>query len=368
MQQVPFFDYKRLYRRNRKIYLEVIDNVLSRGAFILQSDVAQFESRLAQYVGAKHAIAVADGTMALYLSLRSAGIGAGDEVIVSTHTFIATCSAIVAVGAVPVPVDCTSDLMMSPDSATQAVTSATQAIMPTQLNGRTMRMEPIQAFAQDHGLSILEDSCQGLGSRYKDRMAGTFGHAGTYSFYPAKVLGTFGDAGALVTDSDDTAEAVRQMRDHGRDLDGFIRCWGVNGRMDNLHAAVLLEKMKGLDAAIEKRRLLAAVYQERLGHIAGLELPPGPISDSAHYDTFQNYEVQASRRNDLQDYLKGRGVGTIRQWGGRMVHHFPELRLKANAPYADRLATRMLLLPLNDMLDVADVEYVSDAIRTFYED
>ena len=129
MQQVPFFDYKRLYRRNRKIYLEVIDNVLSRAAFILQSDVAQFESRLAQYVGAKHAIAVADGTMALYLSLRSAGIGAGDEVIVSTHTFIATCSAIVAVGAVPVPVDCTSDLMMSPDSATQAVTSATQAIM-----------------------------------------------------------------------------------------------------------------------------------------------------------------------------------------------------------------------------------------------
>lgn len=366
MRNVPFFDYPNLFLRDRDVYINALDKTLSRGAFILQREVDEFESVLAEFVGVRHAIGVADGTMAIYLSLRSANIGAGDEVIVCAHTFIATCSAIVALGAKPVPVDCTPELMMDPDAAAKAVTSATKAIMPTQLNGRTLAMEPLEDLAREHGLTIVEDSCQGLGSRYNGRMAGTFGHAGSYSFYPAKVLGAFGDAGAVVTDSDDTARAVREMRDHGRDHEGIVRRWGINGRIDNVHAAILVHKLKTLGESIEHRRRLASLYQDRLGGIDAIQLPPPPDKDGEHFDTFQNYEIQAERRDDLQRHLKANGVGTIRQWGGRMVHHFPELQLSAKAPYADRLAQRMLLLPMNDMLDTDDVHCVADQICAFY--
>lgn len=366
MRKVPFFNYPELYLRDKNHYIKLIDGVLSRGAFILQKEVEDFEHQLAEYVGVKHAVGLADGTMAIYLALRAAGIGHGDEVIVSTHTFIATCSAIVAVGGKPVPVDCTEELMMDVNAAARAITSATKAIMPTQLNGRTMAMESLLGLAADNNLIVVEDSCQGLGSKYKNKMAGTFGLAGTYSFYPAKVLGAFGDAGALVTNDDGVAMAVRQMRDHGRDEHGIVRRWGINGRIDNLHAAILLHKLKYLDLAIAKRRELAETYHDKLVDLESLILPQKPNSDPAHFDTFQNYEIQAKRRDELQEYLKEHGIGTLRQWGGVMTHQFPDLGLESDAPYADNLSKQMLLLPMNDLLSADDVLYVCEKIRSFY--
>ena len=238
-RNVPFFNYPALFAERGDEYVDTLREVMARGAYIMQKDLIQFEEELADFLGAKHVIGVADGTVALTLSLKASGIGAGDEVIVSSHTFVATAAAVHHVGAIPVICDCLPDSMMDPASAASMVSEKTRAIMPTQLNGRTSDMNAIGAIAKKHGLKIVEDSCQALGASFGGTKAGLFGLAGSYSFFPAKTLGCFGDGGAIVTNSDDAAAAIRQMRDHGRGADGKVRAFGHNGRLDNIQAAIL---------------------------------------------------------------------------------------------------------------------------------
>ena len=202
--------------RQEKEFLRVIKDVLSRGAYILQRDGAEFEKNIREYLGVKHALGVANCTDALILALRAAGIKPGDEVILPSHTFVATAAAIHFAGGTPVPVECLDDHLIDPDSIKKAVTKKTKAIMPVQLNGRTCKMDSVKAVADEYGLAIVEDSAQGLGSRYKGKFAGTFGLVGTFSFYPAKILGCFGDGGMIVTNDDRVAEEVEMARVHGR--------------------------------------------------------------------------------------------------------------------------------------------------------
>lgn len=367
MRKIPFFNYPELYAEHRDEYLSKIDDVLSRGAYIMQRDLTDFETNLAAYLGCKHAIGVADGTAALIFSLRAAGIGPGDEVIVSSHTFVATASAVHQVGATPVVCDCLPDSMMDPDSAARMITDRTAALMPTQLNGRTCDMDALTALAEAHGLKIVEDSCQAMGAKYRDRPAGLWGVAGSYSFYPAKTLGSFGDGGAVVTDDDDVAAHIRQMRDHGRNAEGKVTVWGHNGRLDNLQAAILDLKLARYDAAIERRRAIARIYDARLSGIAGLLLPPGPDDDNARFDIFQNYEVQSENREALRADLGEAGIGTIVQWGGHMLHQFDDLGLRADADYAEAMSQRYMMLPLHHLLSDDDVHYICDCIETFHK-
>ena len=265
-RKIPFFDYPALYAQRKQEYLEVVGDVLDRGAYIMQRDLLDFETELASYLGAKHVIGVADGTMALLTSLKAAGIGNGDEVILPSHTFVASAAAIYHVGARPVLVECASDHLIDAESAVNAVTEKTRAIMPVQLNGRVTNMDPILELAERHNLQIIEDSCQALGAKFNDRYAGTFGTAGTFSFFPAKTLGCFGDGGAVITNNDDVADKIRIIRDHGRDPeDGKVKLFGYNSRLDNLQAAVLLAKLRYYDSDIARRRIIASIYEERLG-------------------------------------------------------------------------------------------------------
>lgn len=363
---IPFFNYPKLFAEHREEYLATFENVLARGAYIMQRDLTEFEAALGAYLGVRHAIGVADGTVALKIALTLAGIGRGDEVIVPSHTFIATASAVHQVGGVPVLCDCLPDSMIDIESARRVVTPKTRAIMPVQLNGRTCDMDAVEAFAAEHDLKIVEDSCQALGAKYRDRFAGTFGVAGSFSFYPAKTLGCFGDGGALILDDDDLAEQARELRDHGRGSDGKVHRFGINGRLDNIQAAILSVKLKRYDENIDRRRAVAAIYDARLSGIGGLLLPPGPGADNLRYDVFQNYEIQSDRRDDLRAALAADGIGTILQWGGHMIHQFEDLALRADAPYAEGMSRRYMMLPMHHLLSDDEAHRVCDRVNAFY--
>jgi dTDP-4-amino-4,6-dideoxygalactose transaminase len=366
MKKIPFFDYPALYRLYETEIVDAFKNASERGAFIMQKDLEDFEATLAGYTGAKHAIGVADGTMALLIGLRSAGIGPGDEVLVPSHTFVASAAAVHHAGATPVLVDCSEDHLMDAASAAKAITSRTRAIMPVQLNGRVANMDAICALAAKSGLEIIEDSCQALGAKFRGKQAGRFGAAGAFSFYPSKTLGCFGDGGAIVTDSDSIADNARMLRDHGRGKSGKVEVWGYNSRLDNIQAAILNVKFRYYDEEISRRRAIARQYHDRLKDIKELRLPPPPDSEPDHYDIFQNYEIEAEDRDGLKAYLQDRGIGTIIQWGGYTIHQFEKLGLGSDVPYTERMTQRYLLLPMNVSVDDDAVAHIADVINKFY--
>lgn len=347
--------------------MPIIHDVLRRGAYVMQKDLTEFEENLAGYLGVKNVIGVADGTIALIMGLRAAGIGSGDEVIVPSHTFVASAASIHHVGAKPVLADCGHDHLIDPLSVGKLINSRTRAIMPVQLNGRTANMDDLCALADQHGLKIVEDSAQALGSKFKGRFAGTFGVAGTCSFYPSKTLGCFGDGGAVFTDDDDVADYVRLLRDHGRAPTGDVVDWGYNSRLDNLQAAILNFKLKTYDQAVARRREIAAMFDARLRDLEDLVLPPAPDSDPDHFDIFQNYEVECGHRDSLRKFLDENGVKTIIQWGGKTIHQFKDLGLNDDLPATEEMTKRFFLLPMNTTLSNEDVEYICDTIREFFK-
>jgi dTDP-4-amino-4,6-dideoxygalactose transaminase len=366
-RSIPFFNYRGAFTAQEDAYVDILRDVIRRGAFIQQRDLADFESHLASYLGVKHAIGVANATDGLVMALRAAGIGAGHEVLFPSHTMVATAAAAAHVGARPVPVEVGADHLMDPSDLERAITPRTRAIMPVQLNGRTCDMDAIGAVARMHDLTIVEDAAQALGSKFKGRFAGTFGVAAAISFYPAKILGCFGDGGAVITNDDDVAGRVRRLRDHGRDeKTGDVMEWGFNSRLDNFQAAVLDFQFRDYAKIIERRRQLAALYDELLGDVPQLVLPPAPDADARHFDVFQNYEIESERRDDLREHLKAAGVGTLIQWGGKPVHQFGDLGLQASLPRTDRMFQRCLMLPLNLMVTDDEVRYIGGAIREFH--
>jgi dTDP-4-amino-4,6-dideoxygalactose transaminase len=365
-RQIPFFNYPALFAPDEKELMALMHDVLSRGAYILQRDLKEFEAALARYLNVKHAFGMADGTNAIVLALRAAGVGPGDEVIVPSHTFIASVYPIKAVGATPILVECGADHLMDAKAAEAAVTKRTKALLPVHLNGRTCDMDSIQEVATKHGLAIVEDAAQGLGSKFKNRYAGTFGLAGTFSFYPAKSLGCFGDGGALVTNDDKVAEQVELWRDHGRNKEGIVADWGTNCRLDNLQAAVLTYKLGKFDGAVARRRELASLYDRRLRKIPGLMLPPAPDADPNHFDVFQNYEMRSTRRDELRAYLEQHGVRTLLQWGGHAVHQFKNLGFDVSLPTTTLMTSQFIMLPMNTSLSDEDVNYICDVIEQFH--
>jgi dTDP-4-amino-4,6-dideoxygalactose transaminase len=365
-RQIPFFNYPALFARDERELMPILHDVLRRGAYIMQKDLLQFEENLARYLGVKHAIGVADGTVALMMGLRAAGVGKGDEVIVPSHTFVASAASIHHVGGTPVLADCGRDHLIDAADVERKVTPRTKAIMPVQLNGRTANMDGIEGLARRHGLKIVEDSAQALGSKFRGRFAGTFGVAGTCSFYPSKTLGCFGDGGAVFTDDDDAAEYMRLLRDHGRASTGDVVTWGYNSRLDNLQAAILDFKLARYDGEVARRREIASMYQARLGEIPGLRLPPAPGSEPDHFDIFQNYEVECDQRDLLRAHLDAAGVKTIIQWGGKTIHQFRDLGLNDDVPYTEDMTSRFFLLPMNTSLSDDDVEYICTQVVRFF--
>lgn len=364
--KVPFFDYPSHYKLDRDWILDTIDQVAGRGAFIMQKELADFEKAISIFTSSAYSIGVGNATDGLELAWLSVGLKPGDEVIISSHTMVATASAIVTAGGIPVPVEIGNDNLISPEAIESAISSKTVGISPTHLNGRTCDMDKIMDIAKRNQLFVIEDAAQALGSKFNGKHAGTFGNASSISLFPAKVLGALGDGGVVLTNSHVHFEKIYQLHDHGRGTDGEIRSWGRNSRLDNLQAAILLKKLENYSSVISRRREIARIYHENLHDIEQLKLPPCPDSDSKHFDVYQNYELEAERRDDLREHLKLAGVGTLIQWGGKAVHQWKSLGFNCQLPRTETFFQKCLMIPMNVFVTNNDVEYVCDQIRNFY--
>jgi dTDP-4-amino-4,6-dideoxygalactose transaminase len=364
---IPFFPYSQLYEKDKDNYINIFDDVCSRGAYILQKDLDQFESRAKTFLGVKHAFGVANGTDALIIGLKALGIGKGDEVIVPSHTYIASAASIYLVGAKVVLCECGPDGMMDPNDIEHRITSNTKAIMPVHINGRVCNMDMISKIAKKNRLLIVEDAAQAFGAKYKNQCAGTFGEFGTISFYPAKVLGCFGDGGLIMTNNDEHAKKIFLLRDHGRDASGEVVDWGLNSRLDNLQAAILLHKLKTYKSDIKRRRRIAKMYSKGLSDISAIQLPPSPEFDDINFDIYQNFELRAKSRDELRNFLDEKGIGTIIQWAGTPVHKFKKLGFRdIKLPFTETYFKECLMLPMNMGINDDEIDYVISSIRDFY--
>ena len=364
--KISFFDYSRLFLDKKDEYLNIFSEIASRGAFIMQSDLVEFEKNLSTYSSSKHAIGVANATDGLEISWMSIGLRPGDEVICSAHTMLATASSIKMAGGIPIPVDIGEDNLIDPDAIEDAINPRTVGIMPTQLNGRTCNMERIMNIADKYKLYVVEDAAQALGSKFKGKHAGTFGHASAISFFPAKVLGCFGDGGAILCQDESIYDRAYQLHDHGRDINGNVKSWGRNSRLDNLQAAILNHNLKSYNLVIQRRREIANKYFSALSVLEELKLPERPSKDSDHYDVFQNYEIEAQRRDELQKFLKNNGIGTLIQWGGKAIHQWDHLGFNIHLPKSEEFFKKCIMLPMNMFITNNEIEYISNKIKEFY--
>ena len=304
---VPYLDLDSHHAPRRAEFLEAIGRVIDSGAFAGGREVDQFEENFASYCQSRFAIGVGSGTEALALALAAFGIGAGDEVITVPMTFIATAEAISSVGAKPVFVDIDEKTFtLDPKGLENALTPATKAIIPVHLFGQCADMDPINAFAREHRLTVIEDAAQAHGARYNGALAGSLGDAGCFSFYPGKNLGAFGEAGAVTTDREDISERIRMLRDHGQAKKYYHDEIGCNGRMDGIQAAVLAIKLRKLDEGNRLRRNCAALYDESLSGIESLTLP---VSGRPDEHARHIYPIRVGDRNKIISAFKKAGVG-----------------------------------------------------------
>jgi dTDP-3-amino-3,4,6-trideoxy-alpha-D-glucose transaminase len=341
--------------------------VLRRGWFILGEEVEAFEAEWAGYCGVAHAVGVGNGTDAIQLALRAAGIVPGDEVVVPALTATFTALAVSMAGATPVFVDIDPErYSLDPAAFEAAITPRTAAVIPVHLYGCPADMEPILEIARRHDLFVLEDAAQAHGAHYRGTRAGGLGDAAAFSFYPSKNLGAYGDAGAITTDDAVWAEKARMLRHGGQRRTYQHELLGTNSRLDEIQAAILRTKLPHLDAWNEQRRGLAARYDAGLGDLDDLRLPTVP-EDADH--VYHLYVVRTHLRDALHDYLSGAGVTT--------GVHYPQgvHRQKAYAhlgyeggscPNAEAAAAEILSLPVFPQLSSHEVEQVTSLIRFFF--
>ncbi|MGQ9645017.1 MAG: DegT/DnrJ/EryC1/StrS family aminotransferase [Thermodesulfobacteriota bacterium] len=364
--KVRFVNYPRQYQQHKKEFDDVFQEIMSGGDFILRRHVEEFEKRIADYVGTKHAIGVNTGTDALYLSARALGFGPGDEVITVAHTFVATVGAIVQSGATPVLVDVTDDFNINVDQIEATISPKTKGIIPVHLNGHACRMDKIMEIVEKHGLKMIEDAAQALGAEFRGKRCASFGDTGIFSFYPAKVLGTAGDGGLVCTNDDGLARKIRAFRDNGRvESVDVVECFGWCSRLDNLHAALLNMKFNYFEQWIERRREIARMYDEGLSGIPGLLLPPR--SDGDYFDVYQNYVIRCRKRDDLFTHLHKSGVEVLISWRVPM-HKQKALGLDHfKLPMTERISAEVISLPMYPELTDQEVEFVIEAVKGFFQ-
>lgn len=338
------------------------------GTYIGGPAVTRFERAWAAYCGADHAVAVANGTDALELTLTALGIGPGDEVVVPANTFIATAAAVVRSGAAPRFSDVSDDtLLMTPDTLVAAVTPRTRAVIVVHLFGQMPDMAGLLAAAGQAGLTVIEDAAQAHGAEWEGRRAGSFGEAACFSFYPGKNLGAFGDAGAIVTSRPDLADRVRALANHGRSHGAshyehdYV---GANSRLDALQAIALLGKLEHLDSWTERRIELARRYTDLL---TGTDAKLTGVAALARH-VYHLYTVRVPCRDDVRTELADRGIETGVHYPVP-CHLQPPLRRFAErpAPVAEQAATELLSLPLFPHMTDSQVDLVCEALGDAFQ-
>ncbi len=362
---IPLVNLKQQYSSVKSEVHEAMSRVLDSAQFIQGSEVEGLEQEFAAYCGARHAIGVASGTDALYLSLLAVGVGTGHEVITVPNTFIATAAAISHTGAAVRFVDIDpATYNIDPSLIEKAVTPRTRAILPVHLYGQPADMDAVIEIADRHGLVVIEDACQAHGAYYRGRRTGVLGHAACFSFYPGKNLGAFGDGGMVVTDEDGIAWKLRLLRDHGREDKYHHVIEGYNSRLDALQAAILRVKLKRLDQWNSMRRYHASRYSKLLEGL-GLGLP---VTNGDVEHVFHLYVVRAHARQELQEALAAAGIETG-------IHYPVPLHLQpaykhlgynqGDFPVSEAAAPEIVSLPMYPELSESDLERVARVVGEF---
>lgn len=363
--KVRFVDPGRLYQTIKAELDAAYFEVMARGDLIDREQLKTFEENLAAFVGTKYAVGLNSGYDALHMSLRAAGIGSGDEVIVPAHTFVASASAIVNVGAKPVLVDVGRDFNIDCDQIEEAITSRTRALMPVHLNGYMADMIRVMAVAEKYHLVVIEDACQSLGAQMLGKKAGAWGLTGCWSFYPFKILGGYGDGGAITTNDPEVALFARRMRYNGEDRQtGEYHGHGFTCLLDNLQAAFLDVKLRHLPRWIARRRQIAERYRAGLLDLPDLLLPH--YNDPRRDHVYQNYVVRAKQGNDFSEYLKANGVEVLTQFRKPYYRH-EALQLEDRGfPETEALSREVCSLPMNVEITDPEIDYVIAVVRRFY--
>jgi dTDP-4-amino-4,6-dideoxygalactose transaminase len=363
---IEFLDLKRANGPHETAIREAMERVIASGRYILGEETAGFEREFAEYCGVAHCIGVGNGLDALQLILRAYGIAAGDEVIVPSTTFIATWLAVSQIGARVVPVEpdprtCNID----PARIEAAITPRTRAIIPVHLYGQPADMDPVNEIARRHGIRVIEDAAQAHGARYRGRRTGGLADAAAFSFYPGKNLGALGDAGAITTNDDRLATAVRKLRNYGSSVKYRHEAAGVNSRLDELQSAILRAKLRHLDAENARRAELASAYMSALAP-AGSQLQlPHIIAEAV--PVWHLFVVATQSRDALQAHLSARGVGTLIHYP--IANHRQQAYAEGrwpDLPIADRLQGEVLSLPMGPYLTVDDIQTVAATVLEFF--
>ncbi len=338
--------------------------LIRSGEFTLGPYVEEFETQFAQFVGSRHCISTNNGTDALILSLKSLGIGPGDDVITACNSFYATAGAIVAVGARPVFADVDSRYQLDVDSARSVLTEKTRAILPVHWAGASPDMDQVREFADSHGLYVVEDACMGIGGSIRGQHPGTFGQVGAFSMHPLKSLNVMGDGGMVVTDDDELASWMRKYRNHGMIDRDHIEMWGVNMRLQPLQAVVASQLLTELPKIVSQRNQNAAELDRALSELEPhIILPPRDVDA---IETYSLYIVQAERRDELLSYLQDHGIDA-------KIHYPIPLHCQMAAGIADKAlpiaeyqAGRIITLPIHQYLTSGQLDLIATAISNFY--
>jgi len=365
--QVPLLDLKAQYATLRDEMRPVIDEVMESQYFINGPAVRQLEEAIAAAGDVKAAVGVSSGTDALIVSLMSLDIGAGDEVITTPFTFFATAGSIWRVGAKPVFVDIEPDTFnIDATKIEAAITGRTKAIMPVHLFGQMADMDAIMAVADKHGLAVIEDAAQAIGSTYKGRKAGSIGTTGCFSFFPSKNLGGLGDGGMVVTQDEDLGAKMLECRNHGATQKYFHNWVGGNFRLDTLQAAGLLVKLPHLESWSAGRRANAARYNELLAGVAEVTTPTVRADRVSIYN---QYSIRVPRRDELQQHLKDAGVGTAIYYPLSLHEQkcFESLGYaRGDFPASEAAAAECLALPIYSDLTDEQITYVAGQVKAFF--
>ena len=366
IMEIPFADLRPMHDEIRADLDAAYKKVMDNSWFIQGKELEAFEKEFAEYVGVKHCIGVATGLDALYLVLKAYGIGAGDEVIVPSNTFIATALAVSYAGATPVFVEPVLESFNIDASRIEAaITPKTRAIMAVQLQGRCCDMDEINRIAKAHDLKVIEDAAQAHGSKYKGKIAGALGDAAGFSFYPGKNLGALGDGGCVTTNDDELAAKVRALGNYGSDYKYHHIYKGTNSRLDEMQAAFLRVKLPHLDKWNENRRKIAARYLAEIKN----PLIKLPLATSETYEhIYHVFVIRCEKRDELEKYLSDNGIHTVKHYPipMHMQQAYAELQIsEGTLPIAEEISRTVLSIPMYYGMTEAQVDYVIEKLNKF---
>jgi dTDP-4-amino-4,6-dideoxygalactose transaminase len=362
--KIPFLDLRKCYLELKAELDSVFQRVMDSGWYIHGEELKAFESEFAEYCNVKYCIGVGNGLDALHLILCTMDIGAGDEVIVPSNTFIATWLAVSYAGATPVPVEPDkATYNIDPNRIEEAITEKTKAIMPVHLYGQPADMDSILEIADKYRIKVIEDAAQAHGALYKKKRVGGLGDAAGFSFYPGKNLGAFGDGGAVTTNDPIIAEKVRQLSNYGSQVKYSHNIKGFNSRLDEIQAALLRVKLRHLDEWNARRRKIADKYLKKLAGQDYLILPQVPMFAEPVWHLFV---IRTPERERLQKYLMDCGIQTLihypvpphRQGAYNELSHLSFL-------VSEQIHKEVLSLPISPVMDENDVEYVWNALERY---